>query len=163
MFTVADIREIAVQIERNGESAYRQAAEMVSDSAVSDIFNWMADEEKNHAEFFSNIAAHEALTDEQLELEKMGRQLLQDMVADQTFSLDSGVLLKTDDFQGALAQAQLFEQDTIMFYDFLLNLIGDEAARQQLEKIIEDEKRHVEQLAEMQAAGPESCRNLALV
>ena len=46
MFTVADIREIAVQIEKNGEAAYRAAAQLISDSAVSEIFTWMAEEEQ---------------------------------------------------------------------------------------------------------------------
>lgn len=163
MFTVADIREIAVQIEKNGESAYRQAAAAVSDSTVREIFTWMADEEKGHAEFFAGIESDEVLTGEQLELEKMGRQLLQEMVADQTFSLDQEMLLQTKDFKEALTQAQLLEQDTVMFYEFLLNLVAEPAARDQLEKVIAEEKRHIEQLGEMKEAGPDSCRNLALV
>ncbi len=163
MFTVADIREIAVQIEKNGESAYRQAAESVKDAAVSEIFRWMADEEKRHAAFFSTIESAEPLSDEQFELEKMGRQLLQEMVADQTFSLEKDMLLETADFEEAVTQAQLLEQDTVMFYEFLLNLVSDEAARSQLEQVIEEEQRHVKQLAEMKEAGPDSCRNLALV
>jgi len=163
MFTIADIREIAVQIEKNGESAYRQAAEAVSDLTVKEIFNWMAEEEKHHASFFSTIESKEALTEEQLELEKMGRQLLQEMVSDQTFSLDKEMLVQTEDFKEALSQAQLLEQDTVMFYEFLLNLVSDPAAREQLEKVIREENRHIEQLEEMKASGPESCRNLALV
>ena len=163
MFTVADIREIAVQIEKNGEAAYRQAAGMVKDKAVSEIFAWMAEEEKRHGAFFTAIASDEPLSEEQRELEKMGRQLLQEMVVDQTFSLDKEMLLKTEDFEEALTQAQVLEQDTIMFYEFLLNLVSDEESRQQLQQVIEEEKRHVEQLGEMKAAGPESCRNLALV
>ena len=86
MFTIADIREIAVQIEKNGEAAYRAAAELIGDSAIRDIFIWMAEEEKHHAAFFSKIDSAEPLSEEQQELEKMGRQLLQEMVADQTFS-----------------------------------------------------------------------------
>jgi rubrerythrin len=163
MFTVADIREIAVQIEKNGEAAYRQAAGLVEDKAVSEIFVWMAEEEKRHGAFFTALDSDEALSEEQRELEKMGRQLLQEMVADQTFSLDKEMLLKTEDFEEALTQAQILEQDTIMFYEFLLNLVSDEESRQQLQQVIEEEKRHVEQLGEMKAAGPESCRNLALV
>ena len=163
MFTVADIREIAVQIEKNGEAAYRQAAEMVKDRAVSEIFVWMAEEEKRHGGFFSALESDEPLTEEQRELEVMGRQLLQEMVADQTFSLDKEMLLKTEDFKEALSQAQTLEQDTIMFYEFLLNLVSDEESRHQLQQVIEEEKRHVEQLGEMKAAGPGACRNLALV
>lgn len=163
MFTIADIREIAIQIEKNGEAAYRKAAETVNDSAVSEVFTWMAEEEKRHREFFALIDSDESLSEEQAELERMGRQLLQEMVADQTFSLDSKMLIKTADFEASLDQAGVFETDTVMFYEFLLNLLGDEQAKQQLEKVIMEEKRHIEQLLEMKAAGPESCRNLALV
>ena len=163
MFTVADIREIAVQIEKNGEAAYRKAAAMVKDRAVGEIFLWMAEEEKRHGDFFAKIDSAEPVSEEQRELEMMGRQLLQEMVADQTFSLDREMLLKTDEFEEALSQAQVLEKDTIMFYEFLLNLVSDDPTRQQLEQVIEEEKRHVEQLGEMKAAGPDSCRNLALV
>ncbi len=162
MFTVADIREIAVQIERNGEAAYRQAAQMLSDPAVSAIFTWMAEEEKRHGQWFSLIGPDEVLSEEQQEVEKMGRKLLQQIVADQTFSLDRDMLLNTPDFDGALAQAQTFEQDTILFYEFLSSLVEDEGARRQLQTIIEEEKRHLEQLAEIKKAGPGS-KNLALV
>ena len=163
MFTVADIREIAVQIEKNGEAAYRKAAEMVKDSAVSEIFIWMAEEEKVHRSFFKGIESSVPISEEQRELEVMGRQLLQEMVADQTFSLDKEMLVGTDDFVEALTQAQTLEQDTILFYEFLLNLVSDEEAREQLELVIEEEKRHIEQLEVMKATAPESCRNLALV
>ena len=162
MFTVADIREIAVQIEKNGEAAYRKAAEMVDDRTVREIFLWMAEEEKRHGNFFAEIDSAEPISEEQRELELMGRQLLQEMVADQTFSLDQEMLLETDDFKAALSQAQVLEQDTIMFYEFLLNLVGDDQTREQLEQVIAEEKRHVEQLGEMKAAGPDACRNLAL-
>ncbi|MGA7280014.1 MAG: ferritin family protein [Desulfocapsaceae bacterium] len=163
MFSVADIREIAVQIERNGEAAYRQAAELVSDQTIAEIFNWMADEEKRHAQWFSTIEAAEPLTEEQVELEQMGRQLLQEMVADQTFSLDKKLLAQTPAFAEALEQARLFEKDTVMFYEFLLNLISEEQPRLELERVIREEKRHMDQLEEMKSAGPEACRNLALV
>jgi rubrerythrin len=163
MFTSADIREIAVQIEKNGEAAYRKAAEMVKDSAVGEIFIWMAEEERVHRSFFKSIESSELITEEQRELEEMGRQLLQEMVADQTFSMDREILVETDDFAEALSQAQTFEKDTIMFYDFLLNLVSDDETRQQLELVIEEEKRHIEQLELMKATAPESCRNLAEV
>jgi rubrerythrin len=162
MFRVADIRQIAVQIEKNGAAAYRQAAEQVSDQAVAEIFNWMADEEQRHAQWFSSIETAEPLTGEQFELEQMGRQLLQEMVADQTFSLDKKLLVQTPAFAEALEQAKLFEKDTVMFYEFLLTLISEEQPRQELERVIGEEKRHIDQLEEMQAAGPRACRNLAL-
>lgn len=162
MFRVVDIRGIAVQIEMNGEAAYRQAAAAATDQAIAGIFAWMADEERRHGQWFASIEVAEPLSVEQMELEQMGRQLLQEMVADQTFSLDSSLLIRTSEFSEALEQSKQFELDTITFYEFLLNLISDDQTRLELEKIIGEEQRHIRQLDEMRAAGPEACRNLAL-
>ena len=85
MFTIADIRDIAIQIEKNGEKSYREAARKAADPEIAEIFNWMADEEKRHAQWFETIESEAELTEEQQELEKMGRRLLQEMVEGQTF------------------------------------------------------------------------------
>jgi len=162
MFTVADIRDIAIQIERNGEEAYRRAAAMASDPDLAEIFTWMADEEKRHAEWFESIQSHQPLTDEQVELEKMGRQLLQEMVSDQTFSLERERLQQSRDLADMLDQSKTFEQDTILFYEFLQNMIDDREARGQLDAIIAEERRHYEQLGEIQSSGSNGCANLAL-
>lgn len=162
MFTVNDIREIAIQIERNGEAAYRKAAEEAVDSGLAEIFLWMADEEKRHAEWFETIASDKPLSEEQAELEKMGRQLLQEMVADQTFSLEQYELQQTRDFPEMLAQSKTFEQDTILFYEFLQTMISDKEASDRLDTIITEERRHFKQLGEMEASGGSNCVNLAL-
>ncbi len=162
MFTVADIRNIAIQIERNGEEAYRQAAEMAADSGLAEIFLWMAEEEKRHAAWFESIHSDHPLTEEQLALEKMGRQLLQEMVADQTFSLERERLQKSRDLSEILAQSKLFEHDTILFYEFLQTMITDDEAHRQLGTVIAEERRHFRQLGEIEASGDGSCTNLAL-
>lgn len=162
MFTVADIRDIAIQIERNGEETYRQAAKMAADPRMAEIFQWMADEEKRHAEWFESIRSDQPLSEEQIALEKMGRQLLQEMVADQTFSLERKKLQQSRDLSEVLAQSKLFEQDTVLFYEFLQTMITDDEAYKQLETIIAEERRHFRQLGEMEASGGNGCANLAL-
>jgi rubrerythrin len=162
MFTIADIRNIAVQIEKNGEAAYRKAAEKAADPAIAEIFTWMADEEKRHEEWFAAIESDRPLTEEQLELEKMGRRLLQEMVADQTFSLEQDKLQDIQAYSDMLVQSKIFEQDTVLFYEFLLTMIAEPEPRRQLEAIIAEEQRHYKQLEEMQAAEDGRCRNLAL-
>lgn len=157
MFRIADIRDIAVQIERNGEKAYRQAGEDAADPAIAEIFYWMADEEKRHAQWFEEIESEKPITEELVALEKMGRKLLQEMVADQTFSLEQKRLNKVRDIQEMLAQSKLFESDTILFYEFLQGVIDDKEASRQLDAIIAEERRHFEQLGEMEKAEIEEC------
>lgn len=149
MFTIDDIKNIAVQIEENGEKTYREVAKETTDPQIAEMFNWMADEEKRHAQWFQNFKTDLPLTPEQIELAAMGKSLLQDMIKDQTFSLDKQALLDSRNLHEMLTQTVTFEQDTVLFYEFIGGLISDEKAFAQLQTIIEEEKGHAEKLEEL--------------
>ena len=110
MFTIADIRDIAIQIEINGEKAYRKASREATDPEVAEIFNWMADEEKRHGQWFKSINADKPLTEEQKAIEEMGRQLLKEMIAGQTFSMEEDHLKNIKTFQDMVVQSKSFEK-----------------------------------------------------
>lgn len=150
MFTVDDIREIAVQIEQNGEQTYRRAAHVYAGKKeVGELFARMADEEQQHAQWFSSISSVRELEDAQRELELMGRRLLKEMVADQTFSLDQQCLERSENLLETLAQSRMFEEDTILFYEFLLGIVDEDETRARIDAIIAEERRHVEQIVAM--------------
>ena len=149
MFTMTDIRSIAMQIEANGEETYRQAAARSRDPERRRLFVWMADEERNHREQFAKLAVDGALTPEQAELERMGRALLEDIVRSQTFSLDEDLLDEAAHFGALLDQAIEFEQDTIRFYEFLAGFLDGAAAAKQMETIINQEREHVRMLQQL--------------
>jgi rubrerythrin len=143
MFTLSDIRDIAIQIERNGEETYQRASEAVVDSKIAVILRWLAQEERRHAEFFASLAPTEPLSAEQSEAEAMGRSLLQSMVRDKTFSLDQQSLNSVESLAEMFSQARGFEQDTVLFYEFLKDIVDDHEVKQQLDIIIREENRHV--------------------
>jgi len=149
MFTLTDVRNIAVQIEQNGEEAYRRAASQVNDPELAHILNWLADEEKNHGELFATIVDERMLTAEEAELEAMGRSLLQDIVRSQTFSLEQRRLGQATSLEDLLNQSIEFETDTIKFYEFLVGFLDDQEGITQLNGIIEQELGHVRQLEQM--------------
>lgn len=149
MFTLADVRNIAVQIEQNGEATYRLAASQATDPQLHNMLLWMADEEKQHGERFSSIIVDKPLTAEQAELEAMGRSLLQDIVRSQTFSLEQQRLGAALNLEELLRQAIEFETDTIDFYEFLAGFLYDDEAIAQMQGIIEQERGHVQQLEQM--------------
>lgn len=153
MFTLADIRNIAVQIEQNGAATYRQAAECAANPELAQMFSWMADEERRHGELFATIIPEKTLSDEQAELEAMGRALLQDIVRSQTFSLQQQNLEQAASLEELLAQSIEFEQDTIQFYEFLAAFLENEEALGQLHNIIAQERKHVQQLVELRSIG----------
>lgn len=159
MFTLADVRNIAVQIEQNGEETYRRAANQVSDPELARVLNWMADEEKQHGELFAAIIANKPLTAEQAELEAMGRSLLQDIVRSQTFSLEQQRLGQAIQLDDLINQSIEFETDTIGFYEFLAGFLDDAEAVAQLNGIIEQERGHVRQLEQMRTSAKPHATN----
>ena len=83
----------------------------------------------------------------------MGRELLQDIVRSQTFSLKGRQLAEADDLEELIAQSIEFEQDTIDFYEFLASFLDDPRAMEQMRRIIDQEREHVRQLEAVRAEG----------
>ncbi|UCD91196.1 MAG: rubrerythrin, partial [Desulfobacterales bacterium] len=55
MFTITEIIDIAMKIEKNGETIYRNAIEKIPVPSLVPLLEWIANEEANHAEWFSNL------------------------------------------------------------------------------------------------------------
>ena len=87
MFTIADIRNIAVQIEKNGEETYRKASFASKNLEIAQLLAAMAEDEKRHGEWMASITSNKPLTEEQREMEAVGRALLQDMIKGNAFLL----------------------------------------------------------------------------
>jgi rubrerythrin len=149
LFSIAEIIAIAVQLERNGEKAYRRALEASEDTGLNDLLKWMADEELAHAEQFSQLQEKIADDEESHLVQKMSDSLVDAFIKGQTFSLE-GVNFSDLMDSGELIETFIeFEQDTILFYDMLKSFILDEKIIQQLERIIKEEEIHVQKLQEL--------------
>lgn len=149
MFTIGDIRNIAIQIEKNGEATYRKAAEVIEHPELKELLVWMADQEQKHAKWFASLKSVQQLTKEQQELENVGKNLLQDMIKGSTFLLNLDELKNSSSLKEVFDQAIAFEQDTILFYKFLLGFLDDEETIKHLKEIIEEERSHITQLKQM--------------
>jgi len=149
LFSIAEIIAIAVQLERNGEKTYREALEASEDTGLNDLLQWMADEERAHAEQFSQLQEKIADDKESHLVQKMSDSLVDTFIKGQTFSLEEV------NFSGLRSPRELietfieFEKDTILFYDMLKSFILDEKIIRQLEGIIQEEEIHVKKLQEL--------------
>lgn len=144
MYTVEDIKDIAVQIEYNGEKTYRTAGEKAKNPELAHILIWLADEERRHAKWFESMTPGREISAQDDEMEAMGRSLLRDMVKDQPFCLDAEELDGAEDVAEIVTQSLRFEKDTILFYDMLKSLlVEDDQAAAQLDIIIDEERGHV--------------------
>ncbi|MFT5701362.1 MAG: rubrerythrin [Desulforhopalus sp.] len=161
MFTFGDVKNIAVQIERNGEESYLKASKVSTDPKVTEMLLWMAEQERKHANWFSSLKSSKPLTAEQKTMEAVGQTLLQDMVKGNDFLLEDKNLEKSKSVKEVLDISISFEEDTILFYNFLVDFLDDEEDREQLQRIIAEEQSHITQLEQMLAKINDPCDKLS--
>lgn len=148
MFTLTDIIEIALQIEKNGEGTYRRAQRETSEPSLAELLGLLADEELAHQQWFEAFKSRGAGQPVDAELEALGRELFQSILGEKSFSLDDADLSQAPDLQTVLRISAEFEQDTVIFYEMLEPFIADPRSRDDLRTIIAEEKNHLRILQE---------------
>jgi rubrerythrin len=146
MFSMAEIIDLAIQIEKNGERIYRKALEKMSDPSLASLLQHLADEEVEHAKWFSEMKATIKETTDDPSLAEKGNSILRGVLGGEAFSLGDADFSKIDGVQGLLKLAIEFEKDTVLFYEMLGSFIEDKKTLDQLNAIIEEENRHAEAL-----------------
>jgi rubrerythrin len=143
MFTLAEVYDLGIRIEKNGEKFYRDALKQAWSKPIADMLGLLAEEEVKHVDFF--VKRLDALKQKREDpfLDEMSTSMLKDIMGDQTFSLketDVSTLRSVDEL---MALAIEFEKDTILFYEMIGSFMTDEEARRELKDIIEEEERHL--------------------
>jgi rubrerythrin len=148
MFTLNDIINLAIRIEKNGEQTYRKAQKEVSNPSLASTLKWLAEDEVEHEKWFTRLREKATTVAEDPRLEEMGKAILEGVLGDQSFSIKDADFSKIEDVNSLLELSVEFEKDTILFYEMLGTFIDDKETLNQLDKIIEEEKSHVQLLEE---------------
>ena len=143
MFTLAEVYNLGIGIEKNGEKCYRDALKQAWSAPIADMLTLLAEEEVKHVDFFVKRMDAVKQKRENPFLDEMGTSVLKDILGNQTFSLKETDVSKIRSVDELVALAIEFEKDTILFYEMIGSFITDEKVRRQLEEIIEEEERHV--------------------
>ena len=146
MFTPGEVLDMAVRLEKNGESVYRKAIQNISDPKLAAALEWMADEEADHAKLFSKLKSTSPLKSKDIFSEELSSASLQNLIGEQSFSLqeiDFSQVHQLDDLIEIFIE---FENDSILFYEMLMPFIRDDDTQAQLKQIISEEKSHIEEL-----------------
>ena len=146
MFTLREIIDLAVRIEKNGENVYRKAQKEVSDPMLSSMLLWLADDELEHEKWFTQFKNGMDETGEDPKLEEMAKAILGGVLGEQAFSLQDTDFSTIESVQNLMELSLEFEKDTVLFYEMLSAFIEDEQTLRQLKEIIEEENRHVQVL-----------------
>jgi rubrerythrin len=146
VFSAREVLDIAIRLEKNGETIYRDAIKKLSDPNLTLLLEWMADEEAQHARCFSRMQQKLTLVTPDQIAEEMGRELLDNLLAGQSFSLEDVDFSRIDHINTMIETFIEFEKDTILFYQMLETFIQDDSALQKLNEIVAEEERHIEKL-----------------
>ena len=146
MFSKREILEIAVRMEKNGESEYRKAVNQVSDPALILLLDWMAAEEREHANFFSGLMDKLESFSKSPFVEEMDAEFLKDLIGGSSLSLKEVDFAKVDSVGELLNIFIGFEEDSILFYHMILPMIDDSDTRAEVERIVAEEKNHIRKL-----------------
>lgn len=156
VFEIKEILDLAIRLERNGEATYRTAIQATADEELKAMLDWMAGEEASHVQWFSKLRAALDQDSQNPFREEMSRQLIEELVGGQNFSL------KEVDFSKVAGLAELisifieFEKDTVLFYEMIAPFIERDETRTHLESIIAEENRHIARLKQFMEKGAEA-------
>ena len=149
MFTVLELFDLAVQIEANGEQFYRHARTTVRRDSLVDLLGWLADQESLHKSAFADLKEKIAGGGEPApSFSSLSGEALRGAMGRHAFSLDELQIDSIQDEEEILQAAVLFEEDTIVFFEFISSFISDPEAISTLEGIKVEESNHKELLME---------------
>jgi len=149
MFTGNDLLDIAIKMEENGKTAYDTAQKTTQNKKLKALLQWMAQEEACHQLWFQQQKETRIQDPNSTDFAEMLPDVLQEMMGKKSLSLDEVDFSKITHTRQMLETFIDFENDTVLFYEFLETFIQDKEALDGLEKIIREETAHVNKLAEM--------------
>ena len=154
LLTGDDIIEIATRLEESGEAFYTAAAEKASTDAVKALFEDLAIQEQYHRRAFQQMGrdvVELALSPEQWDQ----FQAYTDALLQQSFfAKPEGALsqaVEALDEREALQGALNFEKETLLFFHELRDVMHG-SGQQTVNRIIGEEKQHIQRLSAMLAA-----------
>jgi rubrerythrin len=150
-FTASDIVEFAIRIEENGAHFYRFAVQIAKDEDTKNLFEKLADAELHHKKTFERILAAMDKTAPPEgyagEYTAYLHNYVDNAIIFKKEVLDQG-LTKVKDSLSALDFALQREMDSILYYHEIKGLVPAHE-HGTIDKIIEEERRHVDMLSAM--------------
>jgi len=151
VFAASDVVEFAIRIEENGANFYRFAVQIAKDESIKNLFEQLANAELHHKKTFEKIfaAMDVAAPPEGYDGEYAAymHSYVDNAIIFKKEALDRE-LTKVSDSASALDFALQREMDSILYYHEIKRLVpAHEHAT--IDKIIEEERRHVAMLSAM--------------
>jgi rubrerythrin len=150
MLSSAEIFGLAKEIEKSGQAYYQAIASSTASKDLKELFEHLAEQEARHYRYFDRLSReYPELEVDAQEWEQTSAYIK--ATSDSRFFIGEDKALSlaktvTDPLK-AIDIAIGFEKDTLLFFFELLNLTPAKA-REAARTIVEEEKRHVQLLAD---------------
>jgi len=151
-FNADEVFEMAEQIERNGATFYRQAAEKVADQGMKDMFLSMASMEDGHLQTFQQMRRElggqekEPTSFDPYNEATLYLQTMADSKGSEGMKSPTEMLTGEESPKELLEIAIGAEKNSVLFYVGLKDLVAAQAGRDKVDGVIREEVKHVADL-----------------
>ena len=155
-FNSLEILKMAISVEEDGEHFYEKCVEANSEPEVKRIFSKLAEQEREHRNYFKELLKEFDEADESISRDYLYEDLtgdyLKSIVDEQIFPKEEEA---TDDIAAHLGDALDIgikeEKNSILLYQELMKNEADEQTTAALKKLIEEEKSHLVKLKDLKS------------
>jgi rubrerythrin len=147
-FTADEIFEMAQQIEKNGASFYRAAAEGVDNAIFKKMLLNLARMEDEHEKTFTDMRASLSAKEKSatfFDPENQAGQYLKALADTRVFfnkALDLSSMVEI------LKEALVAEKDSIVFYLGMKEMIPNERGKSRIDAVIKEEMNHIQVISQ---------------
>ncbi|MDD3464269.1 MAG: ferritin family protein [Candidatus Cloacimonetes bacterium] len=150
-FSINEIIEMAVQIERNGYAFYQEATKRKDlDDKSREFIAYLRDQELDHEKTFMALRDDADMQDLELSQDwEMVSAYLKTIVEGRIFNSEESAIRKAAgaaDLAAVVENAIAFEKDTLLYFHALSDSISNPKALKVLRRIINEEVSHVMRL-----------------
>lgn len=150
-FSINEIIEMAVQIERNGYAFYHEATKRKDLNPTSlEFISWLRDQELDHERTFLKLRDDGDMQDLELTQDwEMVSAYLKTIVDGRIFNSEESAIrqaTEAKDLATLVDHAITFEKDTLLYFHTLSDNISNPKALVALRRIINEEVSHVMRL-----------------
>lgn len=147
-YSVNEVIEFAVQIEKNGYAFYHEASKRKDlDAKAREFIEFLRDQELDHEKTF--LALRDDADMQNLELTQdweLVAEYLKTIVSGRIFNSEDSAIKKAavaKDLKEIIDHAITFEKDTLLYFHAVNDNVSQAKAKQALRRIINEEVSHV--------------------
>jgi rubrerythrin len=149
-FSIQEIIEIAIEIEKNGEAFYRTLVEKANTARLRDLFKYLSEEEKKHKvrfeEILKSVGGYQ-ISEIYYATEYMG--YMKALADERVFTKDvfaPDIVKNLKSSKEAIDLAIGFEKDSIIFLHEMRDMISD-PEKETVQRLLNEEREHLRRLS----------------